>query len=410
MPNPILVIEDYCSTKYNIIRYDNLYYAIHQAEGSFDINKINRKELRFPCIVAHRISDIKRKFVNEFSPSESYEIPIVQLHELNKNLKRVDIFKAGGSEIIYLMTDSPPTVCNFRCPYCFHNEKEQWGIGYHPFEDEYNEWVNAVETAIIKIQRPLMLSIGPRGEPLVIPKWWDFLHKVANNSKVLSVSFLSNLSAPIVSKFNEVDIKKIGITATLHPTNFKDPVADFENFYKQVKWLKENGARVVVNYVLTPEQLPHFHVYRSKFSDLGVTMVANLFRGKYKDKTYPDNFTEKELKIIREYLNDDLPFIFNYQSHFLNPFGNKCTAGRYIFFMEYDGSIYNCNFARERLGSIYDDVLYLFDENCYCTVTKCECKWTIPLQEHIVKDYVGIGNIHEFKRRKSSEQGYHPFT
>ena len=98
--------------------------------------------------------------------------------------------------------------------------REQWGIGYHPFEDEYNEWVNAVETAIIKIQRPLMLSIGPRGEPLVIPKWWDFLHKVANNSKVLSVSFLSNLSAPIVSKFNEVDIKKIGITATLHPTEF----------------------------------------------------------------------------------------------------------------------------------------------------------------------------------------------
>ena len=30
-------------------------------------------------------------------------------------------------------------------------------------------------------------------------------------------------------------------------------------------------------------------------------------------------------------------------------------------------------------------------------MTKCECKWTIPLQEHIVKDYVGIGNIHEFK-------------
>ena len=89
------MIEDYCSTKYNIIRYDNLYYAIHQAEGSFDINKINRKELRFPCIVAHRISDIKRKFVNEFSPSESYEIPIVQLHELNKILNELIFLRRG---------------------------------------------------------------------------------------------------------------------------------------------------------------------------------------------------------------------------------------------------------------------------------------------------------------------------
>src|SRR4030067_814676 len=195
---PVLVIEDYCSSKYNIIRYGNLYYAINQAEGSFDINKIYQRKLRFPFFVAPDIADVKRKIVGECNLAESCEISIFQLHELNKNLKRVDIFRSEGSEIIYLMTDSPPTLCNYRCPYCFHNEKKQGGIGYHPFDDEYNTWVNAVEAAIIKIQRPLMLSIGPRGEPLVIPKWWDFLQKVAKNSKVISVSFFANLSTPII--------------------------------------------------------------------------------------------------------------------------------------------------------------------------------------------------------------------
>ena len=321
----------------------------------------------------------------------------------------MDIFSDSGSAPIFLMTDAPPRSCNYRCPYCFWNKRTQNGSGFLPDRDEFARWSTALRTAVEKIKPQLMVSMGPRGEALIIPKWWPLFKWVASRENVTSVSFLSNLSRRIEPYFEGVEMRKVGITATLHPTQFKDHDRDLAAFIDQVKWLKNSGARVVVNYVLTPDQIGAFPAYKKYFSDIGVTMTANLFRGLWGGAIYPEAFSAAELETIREHLSD-VPFIYEYQSHLMHPRGNPCTAGRFLIFMESDGQIFNCNFAHEHMGSVFDDRLEVYTENRPCTASKCECKWTIPLQESFVRNYVGVGNIHEFKKRKAGEIGEHPFV
>lgn len=404
---PVLVIDRYRGLDYNIVRFGLRYYAIAHRDGAFSFERIARGEMLEPYFV----DDNLKSLLGQLDAALSDRIAAIQqsasLHPMNQALRRADLFQPGN-ELLFLMTDSPPTTCNYRCPYCFFNDKTQGGMGFLKLQPEYELWAEVIQTAVAKIQRPLMLSIGPRGEALAIPPWWDLLRKLCALEKVRSVAFVSNLSLPIAPHLTGIDLHKIGLTATLHPSQYRDPERDFNAFFGQVSWLREHGVRVVVNYVLTPDQIPHFHIYRARFREIGVTMTANLFRGTFNGKLYPDSFTSEELRVAREYLKD-VPYIYEYQSHAISPYGHSCTAGRALVFLENDGAVFNCNFARERLGSIYDDQLFVFDENCQCSSTRCECKWTIPLQEEFVHDYVAVGNIHEFRRRPPGEIGVHPF-
>lgn len=404
---PVLVIHQYRGLDYNVVRYDSRYYAIAQRDGVFSIDRILAESMSAPYFVDESLRGLLSQVDDAFSNRISTLRIVDSVNPINRSVKRVNLFEAG-SELLFLATDSPPTSCNYRCPYCFFNAETQGGFGFLPLASEYDLWAEVVQLAVQKIQRPLMLSISPRGEALVLPRWWDLLRSLCSYDKVKSVAFVSNLSRPIARHLSGIELSKIGLTATLHPSQYRNPERDFNAFFDQVAWLKAQGARVVINYVLTPDQLPHFHIYRARFESIGVNMTANLFRGRSNGKEYPQSYSEEELTIAKEYLKD-VPSIYEYQSHAISPFGHRCTAGRAVIFLENDGGVFNCNFARERLGSVYDDHLFAFGENCLCSSTKCECKWTIPLQEELVRDYVAVGNIHEFRRRPRGESGIHPF-
>lgn len=326
--------------------------------------------------------------------------------KMNSTLRKVNVFEVKDDLPLFIEFDCPTTLCNYRCPYCFLPANVG---GYKPFENEFSQWKKAVEAGVARIKRPLILSMGPSGEPLVQPKWREFFRQIIEKPNVRMGTFVTNLSRPAEPLLDGVDPGKVGVTATLHPTQFKDHDKDFSLFLERAVYLKEMGATLAVNYVLTPGQLIDFPRYRKIFAGHGIFMTANLLRGVWDGKTYPEAYTGDELLAVRMCL-EDIPFIYAYQSHALSPCGNRCTAGRFAVNVNYDGSVYPCYFVSERLGSIFDDALYLYEENFICSSNRCECKWTIPLQEHIVERYMGLGNVHGIVKREGGVKGVHPFV
>ena len=219
---------------------------------------------------------------------------------------------------------------------------------------------------------------------------------------------MTNLSRPLVSHLEGLPMSKLGIKASLHPSQFKDVKKELEFFIEEALRLKKSGATIVVNYVLAPGQFRDFPKYKRMFDKLGILLTANIFRGSFNGAEYPEAFEPEELSLMKEYLSFE-PFIFDYQTHQKNPYGMKCVAGRYCVYIKMDGTVYNCPFALEKIGSIFDSELNAYSENCVCTANACECQWSIGLLEDIVMDYKRPKHFFGYEPRPEGETGTHPF-
>ena len=322
------------------------------------------------------------------------------------NVKKIDIFKKEDETPLFIECDCPSSICNYRCPYCFLPKNLG---GYFSAEKEFKLWKKTLLALLRKVKRPMILSIGPYGEPLVQRKWKKVFRYVVKKSNVRMVTFVTNLSLPIRLLLKGINPEKVGIAATLHPTQFKDGTEDFDFFLEQAIFLKEVGVKFIINYVFIPYQLPDFLEYRKIFNEHGITVTGNLFRGTWNGKNYPDSYTDEELEMIKVFLKET-PFIFDYQTHSLVPRGNKCTAGRFALNVNYDGKVFPCYYLPETLGSVFDKELYINDCSIICSSNICECKWTIPLQEEIAKKYRCVGNVHDIRKRDGlSDDSVHPF-
>ena len=124
-------------------------------------------------------------------------------------------------------------------------------------------------------------------------------------------------------------------------------------------------------------------------------MTSNVLRGAYRGKFYPRDFTPEEMQIV-ETCYDENSYIFDSQSHYRNPYGIECISGRLGFYLEFDGVLFNCHFARQRLGSVYDDKLMVRSENCFCTAQKCESQTTIGWQADVHRRFQVQRTLHHY--------------
>ncbi len=317
---------------------------------------------------------------------------------------RINVFADTTDQPLFIISDAPPSSCNYRCPYCFYHRS----IGFEPFEDQFQSWIRAMRAALDRIRRPLYLCIGPRGEPVEVERWWPVFREVLSHAHVRRAAFVSNLSRPIAPFIEGLDPERIGVTGTIHPSQWKDKELGFAAFAENVAYLHRIGVKIVLNYVLTPYQIDDYPRYKAYFEERGVPVTCNLFRGVHKGKEYPESYSPDEWAIVKRHMSD-IPYDYLFQSKERSPLGNRCTASRHAINMEADGSVFPCYFVRERLGSIFDEELMLLDENMVCSAQECVCKWSIPLQEEYVRDYRHVGNIHQIVRRPAGEIGTNPF-
>lgn len=318
----------------------------------------------------------------------------------NSILRQNNLFEKGDGLPIIILSPAPSRTCNYRCEYCFNHDH-----GFTKNDRAMDSWSKAVLTAVEKIPRPLHMSMGAMGEPLGMKKWLSTAIKVLEYSHVKRVAFVSNLSINPAKVIPNLDPSRIGVLATLHPSEFKDYEKDLATFLNRVAYLKGSGVSIAVNYVLIPDQLERFRSYRETLQDLGVPMICNMLRGPYRGKTYPEAYSAEEYELAKS-CHDKMPFVFDYQSHEKNPYGIRCVSGRWGFQLEFDGTVYNCDFARQRLGSIFDDKLMARSENCFCTATKCESQVMIGMIEDVAANYKMEGNMHYFTKR--TKKGVNP--
>tara|TARA_B100000965_G_C19589184_1_gene757165 strand:+ start:546 stop:1967 length:1422 start_codon:yes stop_codon:yes gene_type:complete len=403
-----LVEEDFEGKNYNLLFFLDRYWLVNQGEGAFEVNKILSDKVEFPMLIADSKEELAIAIANIWllnNPNPNKKMSEEGFYYVKDNVFLVNVPKAIAEqklinvpayknskidlENIFEPSDQPVTIiclnpsrsCNYRCPYCYHHD--------HDFDANLSgmtQWCRTIITACEKIQRPIRFSAGSMGEPLSMPRWRETAIKVLNHDNVLSLSFVSNLFFPLEPFFDHVDAHKVGLMASLHPSQYKEPEKDFDKFLGKLAKLKAMGVDCVVNYVLTPEQIKNFKWYRSQIHAIGVPTTSNVLRGPYKGKIYPEAFTKEELELIED-CYDENSYIFDSQSHFNSPYGKECLSGKEGFELLFDGNLINCGFARNRFGSIYDDKLYIRKSNSFCTACKCECQTLIGWQKDVADKF-----------------------
>lgn len=323
----------------------------------------------------------------------------------NRALPTNNLFEAGDGKPIVIVSPCPSRSCNYRCSYCFNHHEH----GFKKNKSATESWSKALLTAVERIPRPLILSMGSMGEPLFSKIWRETTLKVLSYPKVQNISFVSNLVMNPKEFISKVDPKRVGVVGSLHPSEFKDYERDLDLFLKRITYLKDFGVSVTVNYVLTPEQIKDFPKYKKMLNELGIPLISNILRGPYQGKNYPESYLERDLKNARQY-QSEIPFVNDFQSRDKSPYGVKCITGRWAFHLEFDGTIYNCDYAREKIGSIYDDKVMLRTKNCFCTATECDSQVMIGFMEEVAKKYKVQRSMHHFDIRTTGELGEHPYV
>ncbi len=466
---PMLIEQGVDGHPYNIVRYGDIYWAVHWIEGSFDPEAFFSGNAIQPILIGETIEEIRyglklllqeaglwpklsargialskhplfgavfrtinpfvqriNKYLmikrfgerrneasvifcmeasNLFYIKDEYRKTLIDIIPDSPGLKNStlplnNLFEMGDGLPLIIMSPAPARTCNYRCEYCFNHDH-----GFTKNDLAMDSWSKAVLTAVDRIPRPLYMSMGAMGEPLAIKKWVDTVTKVLKQSHVKKVAFVSNLGIDPVKVISDLDPPRIGVLATLHPSQFKDYEKDLATFFDRIVHLKNIGVSIAVNYVLIPGQLDRFYAYRETIQSLKVPMICNVLRGPYHGKDYPEAYSREEYELAKA-CHDMTPFVWDYQSHEKNPYGIRCVSGRWGFQLEFDGTVYNCDFARQRLGSIYDDKLMVRSANCFCTANRCESQVMIGMIEDVVKDYKMEGNMHYFFMR--ADKGIHP--
>ena len=412
---PFLVSTEVEGTAYNIIKYADLFWGLHMEDGNMDYEKIAETETQHKLFAGESIEEItylikslqdpirynmkhihvwqncysladkhKRKLINIFPDSPRLK---------SKILPRVNLFNLKKPDPILILSPAPSRTCNYRCDYCFNHD-----YGFKKKLPEMEAWSKTLITAVKKIKNPLHLTVGSSGEPLYQKLWLQTIEAIHEYDHVETIAFVTNLTADPRDKIKNLDPSKFGILATFHPSQFKNYEQDTEIFINRASELKAAGFQIAVNYVLIPEQIGEFHNMKATLASKNVEMICNVLRGPYKGKIYPDAYTEEELELVRT-CHDSTPYVWDYQSLTKSPYGQRCTAGRWGFQLEFDGSIYNCVYSRQKLGSIYDNEVMLYDENCFCDADRCESQCMIGMMGHMAENYIIDKNMHTFKAR-----------
>jgi MoaA/NifB/PqqE/SkfB family radical SAM enzyme len=418
IPEPELITNGFVQNligsagKFNLLGFCELFWAIRREEGAIKSEAIVQGNSTYPILVSDSFEVLKYSVtVFEVSGLEAFDRILGEVYSLkdlwrerfhkknshlpcvkNTDLPLVNLFEEG-SDHIKVICVAPDRSCNFRCAYCFNHD-----FNFNKNRKAMDCWEETIQAIVSKIQRPLHMLMGSAGEPLYQKQWIKVARSVYGNPKVRRMSFVSNLSANPISVLNIDNAETLGVVGTLHPSQMTDFDVQFEAFLENVLSLKEAGASIAVNFVLTPNQLELYDTLRRRLDEYGVDMICNLLRGNFEGKFYPRDYTEEELALARR-CHDRTQWMWDFQSYENNPYGRECVSGRYGFNVDFDGTVLNCDFARNRLGSIFDEALWVRSRNSFCTSNVCECQPKIGMISDFAKTFKMQGNFHSFDRR-----------
>lgn len=165
--------------------------------------------------------------------------------------------KLEGQETAHLQRLAPHTlliavtnICNLTCHFCYRNLKSPSDWTYDSlleFCQQASEW------------GVLEIAAGG-GEPMLFPEWERFIHDLFDTSD-LCINFTTNGMLLTEEFLRNIEGKFGNIRLSLYDTN---------HWEQTIELLVGNGARFGVNWLITPEELPHIEMKFLKLLGMGV--------------------------------------------------------------------------------------------------------------------------------------------
>jgi hypothetical protein len=151
----------------------------------------------------------------------------------------------------------------------------------------------------------------------------------------------------------KIDSARVRLNASFHPE-----FANLEEFLGKASQLKINGFSTSVSFVAYPPHLENLREIATKCKDRDTTLIIQLFRGSYRNKNYPADYTASEAELIEL-------------------FGGSVSVNRTQLLSnlyQNTGIKRICSSGSLKIGNLLDDANFrLFKEPEPCGIEDCVC-------------------------------------
>jgi len=267
--------------------------------------------------------------------------------------------------------------CNYRCPYCWWHgrweevEKRSVYPGWEVLSDYWKRIGERYGEVHVEING---------GEPFRYPDFGKLLDRFLEIHTAGIMTNLSSAADMILSGLSPEKKNRVKIGASFHPL-----FADFEEFLKNAKRVKESGVALGVLYLSYPPQIKKIPEFKKRFEDAGINFSVLTFWGDFEGKPYPQSYTSEELLLIDPALGERSGKKF--QKEPLVTKGKMCLAGHTYGIIHPDGEVVRCGGGSWKaeniiIGNIFSEDFKLWDEPRPCHSDHCPCnEWAFLLLE-----------------------------
>ncbi len=256
---------------------------------------------------------------------------------------------------VYRLSWNITRACNFKCHYCCSTPQNRIEsiIPTHKI----------IET--LKATKKQWRIAITGGEPFIYPNFIELCKELTKHYKIRLETNLSINSSKVREFVNNVDtnmVDNMNISTHIEERERRNGV---DEFIKNLSLLKKEKYKFLVSYVLHPQLIERFVKDFEYFQAAGIKLVPKPYKGIYKEKIYPEAYSEREKKLLSEYNTE-------FQIYPFNSLGIKCNAGRTLIRMDENGIFKRCVSEPTELGDVYKGVK-LYDSAKACKVKQCYC-------------------------------------
>jgi len=272
--------------------------------------------------------------------------------------------------------------CNYKCSYCNYGREKD---AFTPANTVYPGIERLIEIWMKIYRRYGSCEIHfAGGEPFAYPGFMDFVESISEfHTWECSTNFYWDPEELI----ERIKPGRARIGVSFHPE-----FANFDNFLEKAVKLKKAGFEVWANYVAYPPFMGPMRVYKQKFADVGISMSILPFKGKYKGKNYPDEYTDDEREYLKSlgtevWVKKTLDFTFGKKNS--EKKGKLCRMGQMYARILSDGNVYSCcSKTARKLGNLFDGSFSLLEDPIICEDENCPCwKCMVVGEEDRWKDH-----------------------
>ena len=256
-------------------------------------------------------------------------------------------------------------LCNYKCSYCSVDRTLKSRIitkkGAKQFTDFFNK-------------RGVWHITLPGGEPTIHPFFIEFIEELTQIHYVRIITNMSISQDKLNEFVNRISPNKIDF----FQCSLQEIDDDGENLYKfldKIKFLKNNGFKVYVDYVATPKRISKIEEKCKIFKENSIPFSIGGINGLIDEKKYPDSYNIDEKNLL------DSKMISAIQREMIDiggvrkSYGRLCKAGfNRIMINCVTGNIHPCVENRKTIiGNIYDDNINLHNKPYLCDCRNCSC-------------------------------------